>query len=310
MRAADAVDRGTRRDLQVPFALAPDGAQSWFPLSVVRGREDGPTRAVTAGIHGDEYEGPRAVHDLLASIDPTGLRGTVLAVPVAHLAAFAAASRTSPIDGVNLARVFPGDPEGTVTVRLADALFREVVAGADLLVDLHSGGVRLAFAAVAGFYGTADAAARALAMPYLWRLPERAGVLSFEAHRRGIAVAGCEAGGRGGCLDEDRLRYRDGLLRLMRVRGMLPGEPGSAPAYETVLDGDWQLAPAGGLLANHVGVGDRVDRGALLATIRDPFGATLAEMTAPYAGFVLGTRHLCAVQPGEWATCVVREVPR
>ena len=59
----------------------------------------------------------------------------------------------------------------------------------------------------------------------------------------------------------------------MRLRGMLPGDPGPGPDYETVLDGDWQLAPVGGLLANQVGVGDRVDKGALLATIRDPFGS-------------------------------------
>jgi uncharacterized protein len=308
MGVADAVDRGTRRDLKVPFTTGPDGIESWFPLCVVRGRQDGPTLAATAGIHGDEYEGPRAVHDLLAEIDPDALCGTLLAVPVAHLAAFAAFSRTSPVDGVNLARVFPGDPAGTVTARLADRLFCEVVAHTDLLVDLHSGGVRLAFAAVAGFYGEGHETARAMAMPYLWRLPPRAGVLSFEAHQRGIAVAGCEAGGRGGCLDEDRCRYRDGVLRLMRLRGMLPGDPGPAPEYRTVLDGDWQLAPVGGLLVNQVAVGDRVGAGALLATIRDPFGRVMAELAAPFAGFVMGARHLCTIQAGEWATCVVREV--
>ena len=309
MRAADSVERGTRRDLKVAFALDPDGGEAWFPLTVLRGCEDGPTLAMTAGIHGDEYEGPRAVHDLLAEIDPQALRGTLLAVPMAHLAAFGAASRISPVDGVNLARVFPGDAEGTITLRLADRLFREVVVGADLLVDLHSGGVRLAFAAVAGFYGTAGGVARALAMPHLWRLPPRAGVLSFEAHGRGIAVAGCEAGGRGGCLNRDREIYRDGLLRLMRVHGMLQGDPGPEPAYPVVLDGDWQLAPVGGLLVNQVEIGARVPKGCVLATIRDPFGAVAAEMAAPFAGFVMGTRHLCTIQPGEWATCVVRETP-
>lgn len=169
MPAADAVDRSTRRDLKVPYALGPDGIESWFPLSVVRGRQDGPTLAVTAGIHGDEYEGPRAVHDLLAEIEPAALRGTLLAVPIAHLAAFVAAMRTSPIDGVNLARVFPGDPAGTVTARLADRLFHEVVADADLLVDLHSGGVRLAFAGVAGF--TVGRTRR----PGPWRCPTSGG---------------------------------------------------------------------------------------------------------------------------------------
>ena len=49
--------------------------------------------------------------------------------------------------------------------------------------------------------------------------------------------------------------------------------------------------------------------GAPLATIRDPFGEVLAAMEAPHDGFVMGARHLCTVQPGEWATCVVREVP-
>jgi predicted deacylase len=94
----------------------------------------------------------------------------------------------------------------------------------------------------------------------------------------------------------------------MRTQGMLPGDPGPAPDYETVLNGDWQLAPIGGLLVNHVDVGDQVAAETLLATIHDPFGSVIAELIAPHAGFVMGTRHLCTIQPGEWATCVVREL--
>jgi predicted deacylase len=88
---------------------------------------------------------------------------------------------------------------------------------------------------------------------------------------------------------------------------MLPGDPGPGPEYRTVLDGDWQLAPVGGLLVNQVAVGDRVGAGAPLATIRDPFGNVMADLAAPFAGFVMGTRHLCTIQAGEWATCIVRE---
>ncbi len=309
MRLRDLVGRGERRRLRVPFARRPDGAEAWFPLEVLRGREDGPTVALTAGVHGDEYEGPKALHDLAKALDPARLAGTVLIVPIAHLAAFEAGTRTSPVDGVNLARIFPGEPEGTITHRLAATLFREVVEGSDTLVDLHSGGVRLAFTAVAGFYGNEAATARALALPSLWRLPDRAGVLSYEAHRRSIAVAGCEAGGRGGRLDADSDAYRDGLLRLLRLAGMVEGDPGPEPGWTHVLDGDWQLAPVGGLLENHVALGERVRAGSPLATIRDPFGEVLAAMEAPHDGFVMGVRHLCTVQPGEWATCVVREVP-
>lgn len=305
-RAADAVEPGKRRRLRVPFASGPDGEALWFPLEVIRGRGDGPTLAVTAGIHGDEYEGPRAIQALARAVDPERLAGTLLLVPVAHLAAFAAGTRTSPLDQVNLARVFPGDPEGTPTLRLADALLREVVAPADALIDLHSGGVRLAFLQVAGFYGGDWALARAMGLPFLWRLPDRAGVLTFEARARGLKVAGCEAGGRGGCLEEDVQAYRGGLLAALRAEGMLEGG-GPDPAPARLLEGDWQLAPVGGLAEGHVALGQAVAAGTPLLTIRDPFGEPLAVMTAPFAGLVMGVRHLCTLQAGEWATCVVRE---
>ena len=36
-----------------------------------------------AGVHGDEYEGPVAIADLLAGLDPATLAGTLIALPVA-----------------------------------------------------------------------------------------------------------------------------------------------------------------------------------------------------------------------------------
>ena len=58
------------------------------------------------------------------------------------------------MDGLNLARVFPGDAGGTVTQRLAHHLLclveRNVGAG-DLFVDLHSGSADVAFAPMVGF---------------------------------------------------------------------------------------------------------------------------------------------------------------
>ena len=235
--------------------------------------------ALTAGIHGDEYEGPKALHDLAKALDPARLAGTVLVVPIAHLAAFEAGTRTSPIDGVNLARVFPGDPEGTITHRLAATLFREVVEGADVLVDLHSGGVRLAFAAVAGFYGDEAATARALALPLALApaRPRRRAVLrGAPARHRGRGLRGGRARRPAG--RRTATAYRDGLLRLMRLAGMIEGDPGPEPAWTHVLDGDWQLAPVGGLLDNHVGVGERVAQGRRSPRSAIRSASVLAEM--------------------------------
>ena len=279
-------------------------------VHTVRGREPGPVAALVAGIHGDEYEGPTALWALLEQIDPDRLRGTLRVVPVAHEAAFLAGTRESPVDGANLARVFPGDPAGSPTLRLAAKLFDTVVRGADLLVDLHSGGARLAFMQVAGFYAEDPrslALARSMRLPRLWRMPARDGVLSREATRIGVAATGCEAGGRGGCAAEDTEAYLRGVRGVLADAGLIDGD-GSAPNDDTTaLDGDFALARADGYLEPLVSLGDRVAAGTPLARLRALDG-TVTELLAEVDGVVMAERHLRSIRTGEWATCAVREV--
>ncbi|MGH9663485.1 MAG: succinylglutamate desuccinylase/aspartoacylase family protein, partial [Bryobacteraceae bacterium] len=63
-----------------------------------------PRVVIAAGIHGDEYEGPAAVARVAQLLRPEDLSGAVACVPVANPSAFAAAQRTTPEDGMNLAR--------------------------------------------------------------------------------------------------------------------------------------------------------------------------------------------------------------
>src|SRR5207344_3566991 len=103
--------------------------------------------------------------------------GSVWLIPGANPLAFAAGTRTSPEDGVNLARVFPGDASGTPTQRLAYWLFSSFAEKADYLIDLHSGGVEYKFLPVGCFYdrpgleNPSYRAASAFGLPNLWRLP-------------------------------------------------------------------------------------------------------------------------------------------
>jgi hypothetical protein len=315
------VPPGAIRRALVPFATRADGSPATFPLIVIAGTKEGPLAVLFAGINGDEYEGPAALWQLANTTDPASLAGRPLIVPCANLAAFAAGMRTSPIDLQNLARIFPGDADGTLSHRLAHALFTRVVQKADFLIDCHSGGVRLAFLDVAGFYGEGDgisaelsaqslALAKDLGLAHLWRLPDRIGVLSFEAMRHGIPATGAEIGGRSGLLAADAQSYVDGILRVLARRGMIsPASTRPDKTYTTCLVGDWALAPVGGFIENRVAIGDRVKRGASLATIVSPLGDTLAELRAATDGIVTGVRHLRSIQAGEWATCVVEEQP-
>ena len=68
---------------------------------------------LTGGVHGDEYEGPIALAKLIRALDLSKLSGRLIVVPAVNYPAFLAGTRTSPIDGVNLNRTFPGRRDGT-----------------------------------------------------------------------------------------------------------------------------------------------------------------------------------------------------
>src|SRR5438046_6257887 len=52
-----------------------------MPAFVIRGRQPGPTLAVTAGIHAAEYPGIASATRLARDVDPAALRGTLIVVP-------------------------------------------------------------------------------------------------------------------------------------------------------------------------------------------------------------------------------------
>src|SRR4051812_27750797 len=89
-------------------AISPAGDDG-FTLIEIDGGHDGPTLSVVGGVHGDEFEGVVACLALADGLAGREIRGRVRLVPVAHEAAHRSSLRSSPIDGRNLARTFPGD---------------------------------------------------------------------------------------------------------------------------------------------------------------------------------------------------------
>ena len=85
----------------------------------------------------------RLVHD---GLDVRRLRGAVILVPAANLLAHQAASRIAPHDGVreggafggDLHKLWPGEATGSMTQRIASAIWTEIVAQADVVVDDHT----------------------------------------------------------------------------------------------------------------------------------------------------------------------------
>jgi predicted deacylase len=278
-----------------------------------RGRTAGPLALITAGVHGDEYEGPAAVFSLAQLLTSDRVRGTIVAVAVANPAAFAAGTRMHPEDGRNLARTFPGSTKNGPSGRLAAAIFAELAAPADYLIDLHSGGVEYVFLPVAGFYGAPESgnrsfqAARMFGLPALWQLPETDGVLSCEAWRRGKIAIGTEYLGVGQ-LSADGVRdYRNGVAECLAHWGMLASAP-QAPKTPDVFAGDWLVASAAGLFTACCRIGDSVAVGTTLAVIAGSRGQVVQEFAATCDGVVLGLRSKAYIRETNWAVLVGKRI--
>lgn len=275
----------------------------------LEGLRSGPTLAVLGGVHGDELEGVLAIRQLAGQLDPEDLAGTIRWAAPAHPAAWLADSRSGPADGMNLARVFPGDPAGSPTEQVAAHLTSELITGVDLLVDLHSAGRGFDMPLLVGYHSTgplADRAARAaeaFAAPLVWQHPPASPGRSLSAAESlGVPSVYVEGHGGGQVRRHDLDAYTGGLRRVMAHLGMLTDAP-IAPSF-TVVRGDGNTdegitAPAAGFFVTAVDVSDRVAKGQVLGQIVDQDGSQLAEITAPQDGIVMLLRRLARVQTGD-----------
>lgn len=296
------------------LSVAPRTDGNWWRLPVLaaRGSMPGPTLVVLGAVHGDEYEGVETIPLAFGDIDMAELSGTVIMVPVCNLPAYEAATRNSPIDGMNLARVFPGKANGTVTERIAYALHEKVIRGADFMLDIHSGGVAGDIPTLIGYLHDDGemgqkslAAARAFGAPVLWGhpLPVPAGRSISSATDLGVPWLYTEAPAGGEARVDDVACFRRGVLNLLRHLEMLPGEPEvSDVVAHLVGDGNLDtviLSPVGGYFRAICKLLDHVKQGDVIGHIYDFFGQTLAEVCAEADGVVIFVRRLHRVHAGE-----------
>jgi len=291
------VPRGSKERLSV------DG----LPLMVVRGAQAGPRLGVTAAIHGDEFEGPAALFRFFDAVDAAELRGSIVAMPVANPAAFFAISRTHPEDGANLARVFPGAAEGTASQRLAWAISQHVIEGSDFFLDLHTGGVRYAMPAMAGYY-TGDArsmnAALAFGAPVVWGHPViPPGRTLSRCLELGIPFLYTEGAGGGRVNAQDATMFERGLWNLCAHLAMLPARNQVAPpALHLYGDGNVdgsENAPVDGFFVPSIELLDRVTPGQCMGRLLHLDGSLAAEVRAQGAGVVALLRMCPSVRAGE-----------
>ncbi len=294
-----------------------------IPITVIKNGE-GPTALLTGGNHGDEYEGPVSLFKLASSLAATEITGRIIILPAMNYPAFKNASRTSPIDKGNLNRTFPGRPNGTVTEKIADYVFRYLVPEADFVLDMHSGGKTLDFVPFAAVHVLPDkkqeaacvAAMQAFGAPHSMMMLELDSVGMFDTvvEEAGKTFVTTELGG-GGATTAERVAIADrGVRNFLIHAGILPGEI-EAPEKSVMLDmpdGSCFVASENtGLFEPCIDLGDTVKQGDIIARIYDTerTGVPATVYMAPRDG-ILSCRHYPGlIKTGDCLAVIADVVP-
>jgi predicted deacylase len=295
----------------------------WLPIAITHGAQPGPVLAVTAGIHGGEYVPVVAARQFARGLDPAVMRGTVVVSLQSSPVAFEQRRAfVNPLDGQNLNRSFPGDPDGGPTARLADWLWRNLLSRAGYYVDCHCGDLPEAldpFTAVApGADGQLIGRAQAMADCFdAGRLiiEHTPGSAIQQAALAGIAAVLIEIGGQGQWSPDEVAVQRDGLRRVAELAGIVPAAGGAAtgasdrPHLPIFEDAGHVISDRPGLWFPEAAIGAAVEQGTRLGRLEDVFGDDVQEIVSPAAGVLsYGLSSLAAVK-GDLLASITRPAP-
>lgn len=277
--------------LQVELGHDGLGRPLRLPVLAVRGARPGPVVGITAALHGNELNGIPVVQRLLRSLDPSALRGTVVAVVVVNVPGYLANERNF-LATWDLNHIFPGKAKGNAAQVYVHRFMERVVKHFDVLVDLHTA----SFGRVNSLYIRADMREQATAsMAYRVRPqiivhnPANDRTLRGHAATLGIPAITVEIGNPQRYQGDFIKRTRQGVravladLKMVRSRPLVPGPP---PVL--CRRSEWLYTDAGGLLEVFPKVTDQVKKGDRLAEVVDPWGDVIAEHFAPYDCVVIG----------------------
>lgn len=260
-------------------------------VMIATGTADGPTLWVQAGIHGPEIVGQLAIARFLRGLDLGVLRGRIACLMVANPLGFRAYNRLTPQDGMNLNRVFPGKPDGSVSEQLAHRVLELALATGDVMLDLHSGGDLT----ITPFYvvyhkGLGEASARSAALAKCvgsrlqWGSDEGwlKGAAFANFTKRGKPALIVESGGGARVSDQDLANHQTALTGLCQGLGMLPGTPPRANDIRYGGNAIHLKAKIGGFWHPLVQPGEDVAEGQALGHVVDIFGDIVEVTTCSF----------------------------
>jgi N-alpha-acetyl-L-2,4-diaminobutyrate deacetylase len=299
-----------------------------LPVGVINGGA-GPTVLLSAGNHGDEYEGQVVLHQLMQTLTPETVSGRLILLPALNLPAVLGGTRVSPLDGGNMNRAFPGAADEGPTRAIAGFVNHHLIGMADAILDFHSGGTATEYVDC-GFLCIGDnpklnqrnlELAEWFGAPFTMVCPfgDTTGDFDTAAYQQGVRFLSCELGGMGRFSPASHQIGWQGCLRVLKGLGAIGPDVlaplSEAPATRFIDIGEASIhvtADKHGLAEIDRVLGDLVAPGETIGRIHDlhGFGNQPASHLTPRAGIVAVRRRSALVSPGDHLCLIAEEIDR
>ena len=274
-----------------------------LPISILKGKKQGPVFTIVAGVHGFEYPPIVATQALMKEIDVEQLKGTIVIIPIASMGAFF--GRTpfiSPEDNKNLNNAFPGKADGSITERKAHFITTNIIPVSDVFLDIHGGDAPEDLIPFVCYYNNKKAPAKTalakqlcvdsgfeyvVSYPYTIADTDPAKYAFKQAVQDGKTALSIECGKLGNVQEDDVNLIKKGVYNMLATMDMYPKGTGGHPKVIFRNSQSYIKATVQGIFYTKYKAGDRVKKGAILGYTTDEFGKVLEQYKAPKDGIVL-----------------------
>ncbi len=277
-----------------------DGTPVDIPLMAVRGVHDGPVLWLGAAMHGQELSGIPVIWEIIKErVDPQSLRGAIVGAPLINPFSFNGRTYFTPEDGYNINRVFPGDPKGLLTHRLANTIF-EAVKKCDYLIDFHCNVASAMHFSI--IKETVDKVSweKSRTMADAFGITTVEMILKHEAHRTGTLGDNAGAIGKPNitielvpwrAIDPEAVKVGvRGVLNVMKHLDMIDGEVEPQTDIQLIsgrLSRTELNATRGGLVIEFAEVGGSIKKDEVIGQIVNSYGDPVEDIVSPVDGWLL-----------------------
>lgn len=278
--------------------LTEDGFSKAYtvPVIVLKGKQNGPVIGFTAALHGNELNGIAVIQELINHITIQKLQGTIVAVPGINAISIPNHTRRF-ADQKDLNRNFPGNPKGNRSEQYVWHINKKILKPLDYLVDMHTA----SFGRANALYTRADMSndtianmANAIEADIILHNKGKNPIfkthtMRAEAMKQGIPTVTMEYGNPQVYQPEMIYRGVNGLLSLLDTLNIYKNSDFIAFKPPVLCRKSyWIYTDKGGYLDVKVALKQIVNKGDLLAILKNPFGDIIEKYLAPEKGIIIG----------------------